>query len=312
METKKRILTGITATGNLTLGNYLGVIKNFVKIQNEGKHEMFMFVADYHALTNPKLSPKELKENIINNIKMYMACGIDAKKTKFFIQSQIHGHADLFYLILTNLYEGELNRMTQYKDKKSNFTKKELLVGVPYGLKLYPALMAADIILYDIDYVPIGKDQKQHLELTQKIVSRLNSKYGLDLKVPEKLYAEKGQKIMSLKNPTKKMSKSSSDKNETIFLSDSKEEIFKKISTSLTDSENKVYYEIEKKPGISNLITIYAAINNLSIKEVEKLFSTSNYGEFKLEVSNSIISELSSIQNALLKINIDDIKKFLD
>ncbi len=303
----KRIVSGITATGNLTLGNYLGSIKNLVKAQNE--YEVFMFVADLHAITLP-IEPETLKENVRKQLATYLACGIDVEKTKLFKQSEIIGHTELFYYLTTISNEGQLKRMTQYKDKSiKNANKTE---NIPLGLLMYPILMASDIILYNADGVIVGADQKQHLELTRDLVERMNSRFELKFKSPEPIISKSGAKIMALKTPTKKMSKSDDDPNETIYLLDDVELVRKKIMSSLTDSENKVYYDLENKPGVSNLITIYSSINEISIEEAENKLKDLNYKDFKETVANTVIELLMEIQKKYSSISNEDIRNKLN
>lgn len=304
---KKRIVSGITATGNLTLGNYIGSIRNLIKAQDE--YEVFMFVADLHGITLP-IDPQVLRDNVRRQLGLYIACGIDVTKTKLFKQSEITGHTELFYYLATLSNEGQLKRMTQYKDKslKSSNGSEQ----IPLGLLIYPILMAGDILLYNADGVIVGKDQKQHLELTRDLADRLNSRFNLDFKKPEPIIPELGSKIMALKTPTKKMSKSDDDANETIFLLDDLEVARKKIMTSLTDSENKVYYDVENKPGVSNLLTIYAAINNISIEEAADKFKDSDYKEFKEGVADTVVSLLESIQSKYNTIDDNAVRAALD
>lgn len=304
---EKRIVSGITATGNLTLGNYIGSIKNLVKAQEE--YEVFMFVADLHGITLP-IEPEVLRSNVKRQLALYLACGIDTNKTKLFKQSEIIGHTELFYYLSTLSNEGQLKRMTQYKDKSlKNANGSE---QIPLGLLIYPILMAADILLYNPDGVIVGQDQKQHLELTRDLVDRLNSRFKLDLKKPEPVIPEVGAKIMALKTPTKKMSKSDKDLSETIFLLDDLEEARKKIMTSLTDSENKVYYDLENKPGVSNLLTIYSSIKEITIKEAEEKFKEFNYKEFKEAVANVVIELLRTIQEKYKEIDDSVVRDALD
>lgn len=303
----KRIISGITATGNLTLGNYIGSIKNIVNSQED--NELFMFVADLHGITLP-IEPEVLKNNVRKQLATYLACGIDVNKTKLFKQSDINGHTELFYYMITVTNEGQLKRMTQYKDKSiknSNNTET-----IPTGLLVYPVLMAADIMLYDIDGVIVGSDQKQHLELTRDLTERMNNRFGLEFKVPEPIISKEGSKIMALKTPTKKMSKSDEDESETIFLLDDLEVARKKIMTSLTDSENKVYYDIENKPGVSNLITIYSSLKNITIKEAEGQLKDLDYKEFKEKVADEVVSLLEEIQEKYSSITDEDIENALD
>ncbi len=304
---KKRIVSGITATGNLTLGNYIGSIRNLVKAQDE--YEVYMFVADLHGITLP-IDPEVLRDNVRRQLALYLACGIDVNKTKLFKQSEISGHTELFYYLTTLSNEGQLKRMTQYKDKSlKNANGSE---QIPLGLLVYPILMAGDILLYNADGVIVGKDQKQHLELTRDLADRLNSRFNLDFKKPEPIIPELGAKIMALKTPTKKMSKSDSDVNETIFLLDDLEIARKKIMTSLTDSENKVYYDVENKPGVSNLLTIYAAINNITIEDASAKFAEANYKEFKEGVADTVVSLLEKIQANYSDMNESVVRESLD
>ncbi len=303
----KRIVSGLTATGNLTLGNYLGSIKNLVNAQD--KYEVYMFVADLHAITLP-IKSDVLKENIKKQIATYISCGIDVNKTKLFKQSEIHGHTELFYYLTTISNEGQLKRMTQYKDK--SIKNKNNTESIPLGLLMYPILMASDILLYNADGVIIGKDQKQHLELTRDLAERLNTKFNLSFKLPESIISKSGSKIMALRTPTKKMSKSDKDVNETIFLLDDLDIVKKKIMSSLTDSENKVYYDVKNKPGVSNLLVIYSSINDISMEEAIDEFKDLNYKEFKEKVTESVILLLSDIQEKYKKISDEDIRNKLD
>ncbi len=283
----KRTLTGLQPSGELTLANYIGGIKQMVKYQNE--YDSFIFVPDLHTLTVPQ-DPVLLRERIKRNVALYLACGIDPEKNTIYLQSENLYHTNLSWVLECNTYIGEASRMTQYKDK----SKKQENVSV--GLFTYPILMAADILLYDADYVPVGVDQKQHVELARNIAVRFNNKYGETFVVPEALLPQVGAKIMSLQNPTKKMSKSDENIKGSIFLLDSEEVIRKKIMSAVTDSENKVYYDAENKPGISNLLTIYSSLSNLSIKEVEEKFQESNYGNLKSNVADLVVETLVNIQ----------------
>ncbi len=304
---KKRIVSGITATGNLTLGNYIGSIRNLVNAQDE--YEVYMFVADLHGITLP-IDPEILRGNVKRQLALYLACGIDVTKTKLFKQSEITGHTEIFYYLSTLSNEGQLKRMTQYKDKSlknSNGSEQ-----IPLGLLIYPILMAGDILLYNPYGVIVGQDQKQHLELTRDLADRMNSRFSLDFSKPEPIIPQLGAKIMALKTPTKKMSKSDSDVNETIFLLDDLEVARKKIMTSLTDSENKVYYDIENKPGVSNLLTIYAAIKGVSIEEAQEVFKDADYKAFKEGVAEVVVELLSSIQGKYNAMNDEEVRKALD
>lgn len=291
----KRILTGLQPTGEITLGNYIGAIRQVTKYQEE--YDSYIFIADLHAITIPK-EPEELRNNIKKLLNLYLACGIDPKKNKIFIQSDNEYHCNISWMLECNTYYGELSRMTQFKDKSrknQSFTS---------GLLTYPVLMAADILAYDVDYVPVGIDQKQHVELARDLADRFNKKYGDTFKLPEPLITKEGTKIMDLQDPTKKMSKSSESKKGVIYLLDDLDIIRKKIMSATTDSDNYIKFDVENKPGISNLINIYASLSGLNIQEVEEKFKDSNYGEFKKEVANLVVEKVSTIQekyNELLK-----------
>lgn len=283
----KRLLTGLKPSGELTLGSYIGGIKQSVKYQED--YESFMFVPDLHAITVPQ-DPTMLKERIKKNVALYLACGINPEKNTIYLQSENLYHANLSWVLECNTYMGEASRMTQFKDKSS---KGE---NVSVGLFTYPILMAADILLYNADLVPTGIDQKQHVELARNLAARFNNKYGETFTMPEPLIPEVGAKIMDLQNPTKKMSKSDGDTKGSILLLDSEEVIRKKVMSAVTDSDNKVYYDPENKPGISNLLTIYSALSEISIKEVEAKFKDYNYGTLKKEVADIVVENLLSIQ----------------
>lgn len=306
----KRIVSGITATGNLHIGNYLGAI-NYLIEEQEKNNQLFVFVADLHGLTTP-IDPKVLNNNTIEILKLYLACGLNPKKTKLFVQSEIKEHSELFYLLSTLTNIGQLNRMTQFKDKTIKQKNKTDLI--PTGVLIYPILMAADIILYNPDFVIVGEDQKQHLELTKIITQRLNKNYKLNFKLvrPQIAKREEGSRIMALQQPENKMSKSDNNKNNTIFLLDDPKIIRKKITSAITDSENKIIYNPDKKPGISNLITIYSKFSNLSIKEVEDKFKDKDYKNFKDELANIIINKIVEIQKQFNTLKEKDIKKALE
>ena len=297
----KRMLTGLQPTGVITLGNYIGAIKEMVKRQDE--YESFIFVADLHAITVPNMN-LDLKERTRSLIALYLACGIDPKKNTIFVQSQNEYHANLSWVLECNAYHGELSRMHQFKEKSKkneNFTA---------GLFTYPVLMASDILLYDIDVVPVGIDQKQHVELARDIAIRFNNKYGNTFVVPEPVMAKDGAKIMDLIDPAKKMSKSNENQNGVIRLLDDLDVIRKKIMRATTDSDTSVKYDLENKPGISNLITIYSVITNKTINEVEEEFKESNYGNFKKCVADVVVDHISKIQekyNEILNSDIIDV-----
>lgn len=300
----ERILTGLQPTGVITLGNYIGAIKQMVKYQD--MYDSYIFIADMHAITVPQDS-KILKENVRSLVALYLACGIDPTKNKIFIQSENEYIPNISWLLECNTYYGELSRMTQFKDKSkknANFTS---------GLLTYPVLMAADILAYDINYVPVGIDQKQHVELARDIALRFNKKYGDTFIIPEPLITKEGTKIMDLVDPTKKMSKSSDNPKGVIRLLDDIELVRKKIMGATTDSDNSILFDMENKPGISNLLNIYSALTNKSIDEVVGMFKDYRYGEFKKEVSEKVVELLVSIQGKYNDIiNSDYLDKILD
>lgn len=302
----KRMLSGIQPTGIPTLGNYLGAIKNFINFSKE--YESYVFIADLHSITVNQ-SPEELYKNTIGLAAIYIACGLDHENCNIFVQSQNPNHAKMGWVMITQTGIGELNRMTQFKDKKEKFKEDH----IPAGLLTYPSLQAADIILYDADIVPVGQDQKQHLELTKILTNRLNVRYNLDLKIPEAKMPENSKKIMSLQKPDKKMSKSDEKILGTIFLDDDYETICKKLKKAVTDSEGKVYFDVENKPGISNLMNIYQILTGKSYDEISETFNGENYGVFKQAVADVIWAEIEPIQikyNKLLN-NTDEIEKVL-
>ena len=286
---KKVILSGIQATGDLHLGNYIGALKRFVKMQEE--YNCYYMVANLHALT-VRRKPEELKQNIYKILATYIAAGLDPDKSTIFLQSQVHEHAELGWVLDCYTYMGELSRMTQYKDKSAKHAD-----NINAGLFTYPSLMAGDILLYQADLVPTGEDQKQHVELTRNIAERFNNLYGETFKIPEPFIEKTGARIMGLQDPTSKMSKSSTLANDTILLIDTPEVIMKKIKKAVTDSEGIVKFDEKNKPGISNLMEIYGTITNKTIDEVEKEFKGENYGTFKVAVANAIIKELEPFQN---------------
>lgn len=284
---KKKVLSGIQPSGNLTLGNYLGALKNWVDIQDD--YSCRFFVADLHAIT-VKQDPETLRKNTQDVIAWYLACGIDPEKVSIFVQSHVSAHAELGWVLNCFSGMGEVGRMTQYKEKS---LKQE---SVSVGLFDYPVLMAGDILLYDADFVPVGGDQKQHLELARDIAERMNKRFDYPLfKIPKPFISKEGARIMSLENPKQKMSKSDNNKDACIFLSDSKDVIIKKISKATTDSENIVRYN-DSQPGVSNLIEIYSLIANKSIEETEMEFANKNYGYFKSATGELLGEKISQIQ----------------
>ena len=291
----KTMITGVRPTGSITLANYIGGMKKF--IEQQSNYNSLIFIADIHGLTT-YIDPKEIRNNILDITAMFLACGIDLEKTALFMQSDVLEHCNLGYLISFQCSVGELNRMTQYKSKKKELAKTEK----DMGLFIYPTLMAADILLYDAAIVPVGADQRQHIEKTRDLGERFNKIYGDTFILPEYQIPKVGAKIMNLQNPEIKMSKSApkNDKG-TIFMLDDIEITRKKIMSSCTDSEGKVYYDEENKTGISNLISILAVIKNLSIEEICEIYKDYNYKDFKTEVANNVCAFISNIQTKFYK-----------
>lgn len=290
---KKRMLSGITTTGQLTLGNYIGALRNFVNLQDE--FEMYVFVANLHGITTP-ISKEVLRNNIKSMVALYFACGLDPNKATVFLQSDVLEHTQLAWILQCNTTLGELQRMTQFKDKSTKVKSDNGTEFIPTGLLTYPTLMAADILLYDPHFVPVGKDQKQHVELTRNIAERMNNKFGEMFMIPQDYTPKIGSKIMDLQEPTKKMSKSSSNPKSFIALLDDVAVVRKKIRAAVTDSDNTIKYDQENKPGVSNLLTIYAALTNQAMPEVEKFFSEKDYGFLKETVADVIVELLTEIQ----------------
>ncbi|UOF92808.1 tryptophan--tRNA ligase [Fodinisporobacter ferrooxydans] len=282
-----RILSGIQPSGTLTLGNYLGALQRFVELQHQA--ECFFCVVDLHAWT-VQPDPQQLHERTLQLAAMYLACGIDPDQAALFVQSHVSAHAELGWLVQCLTYLGELERMTQFKEKRQG---KESVVA---GLMTYPALMAADILLYQTTHVPVGEDQKQHLELTRDIAERFNNRYGQTFVIPDPLISDVGARIMSLDDPTKKMSKSNPNSNSYISLLDSPDTILNKCKRAVTDSDKEIRYDWDAKPAISNLIEIHALCSGLTIEAVEALYQGKGYGDFKKGVAESVINRLRPIQ----------------
>ena len=297
----KRMLSGIKPTGQLTLGNYIGALRNFVKYQDD--YEMIVFIANLHCITEYQ-EPEELRKNLTDAVALYLACGLDPDKATIFLQTDVHAHAELGYIMACNTYLGELNRMTQFKDKSAKGEK-----NMTAGLYTYPCLMAADILLYDANYVPVGEDQKQHVELTRDIAQRFNAIYGDVFTIPEPFIGKTGAKIMSLQDPFKKMSKSDENPNASIYLTDDRDTIIRKFKRAVTDSEAKILHR-EEQPGVSNLIEIYSACTGKSFEEVEKEFDGKGYGDFKLAVGETVADMLTPLQTRHAEILKD--KAYLD
>lgn len=285
----KRILTGLKPTGDLTLGNLVGAINPMIEMSKDKDNEVFLFVADLHALTVTQ-DPKELHERIKKFVAMYLACGIDSENTTIYIQSENNYIPSISWLLECVTYYGEASRMIQFKEKSKqneNFS---------VGLLTYPILMASDILYCDTDLVPVGIDQKQHVEIARDIADRFNKRYGLTFKLPEPYITKNGVKIMDLKNPNKKMSKSEENPNGVISLFDDIESVRKKIMGATTDSEMLVKYDEVNKPGISNLLNIATSLSKKSISDIEREFEGKNYGEFKKYVADIVCTKLEDIQ----------------
>ena len=285
---KKIILSGIQSTGKLTLGNYLGAINNWVQMQEE--YDCYYMIANLHSLT-VRNDPETLRNNTLKVLAMYVAAGLDPEKNTIFIQSQVKEHAELGWILDCYTYMGELSRMTQFKDKAAKHAD-----NINAGLFTYPALMAADILLYQANLVPVGQDQQQHLEITRDIAERFNKLYGKTFTIPEGYYGKASAKIMGLQDPTAKMSKSATNPNDVILLEDEPDVIIKKFKKAVTDSENKVRFDPENKPGVSNLMQIYSSITGLKMEEIEKEFENSGYGDFKTKVAETAVAKLEPIQ----------------
>ncbi len=288
MEKEKKILySGMQATGTLTLGNYLGALKNWVNLCDE--YECFYGVMDLHSLT-VRQNPTEFRQNARKLYALYVAAGLDPEKNCIYYQSHVPAHAQLGWVLDCFTYMGELNRMTQFKDKAAKHAD-----NINAGLYTYPVLMAADILLYQADVVPVGIDQKQHLEITRDIAERFNNLYGEVFTVPEAYFGKNSAKVMSLQDPTRKMSKSDENVNATIMLLDDKDTIIRKFKRAVTDSEAEVRYG-EDKPGISNLMDIYGCVTGKTNDEITAEFAGKGYGDFKLAVGETVADELAPLQ----------------
>lgn len=298
---KKVLFSGMQATGNLTLGNYLGALKNWVKLSDE--YECFYSVVDMHSIT-VRQDPAELRKRARALLTLYIAAGLDPEKNCIYYQSHCSGHAELAWILNCFTYMGELNRMTQFKDKSAKHAD-----NINAGLFTYPVLMAADILLYQADVVPVGIDQMQHLELTRDLAQRFNGVYGDVFTVPEAYIGKQGAKIMSLQDPTKKMSKSDENPNASIYLMDDPDTIMRKCKRAVTDSEACVAYR-DEQPGVKNLIDIYGTCMNKTPAEVEKEFEGKGYGDFKMAVGEAVISVLKPLQDRCAELTQD--KAYID
>ncbi|HSK71626.1 MAG TPA: tryptophan--tRNA ligase [Pyrinomonadaceae bacterium] len=299
---KKRIFSGAQPTGNLHIGNYLGALKNWVHLQNE--YENFFCIVNLHAITLPQ-DPQTLRQKTLDLARIYLASGVDPQKSTIFIQSDVAEHAELTWILSCVARMGELERMTQFKDKSSGKGER---VGV--GLFTYPVLMASDILLYQTDLVPVGQDQKQHLELTRDLAERFNRDYGETFKMPEPYIPPVGAKILSLAEPEKKMSKSDENVSGSIFLLDSPEDITKKIKKAVTDSGTEIRFD-ESRPAINNLLTIYHLLTGKTAEETEAHFEGKGYGHFKTELAEVVVEFLRPFQERVRDFDDDELEKIL-
>jgi len=290
----KRILSGSAPSGHLCIGNYLGALKNWVELQEE--YDCIYVIVDLHAITTQQ-KPSELRKQSLSFLAQYVACGIDSEKSTIIIQSQVPQHAELSWALSTMTYMGELNRMTQFKEKSKRYNE-----NINAGLYTYPILMASDILLYQADLVPVGADQKQHLELTRDLAQRFNSRYSDTFTIPEPFIPKIGARIMSLQDPTKKMSKSDTDLNNVITLLDNPDVIRKKLKRAVTDSGKRILFDPEKRLGVANLINLYSGLTGLEISAIESHFDGKMYSDLKIELSELIIDILKPIQNEYQKL----------
>lgn len=289
MEEKRKVVySAIQPSGTFTIGNYFGAMKNWVPLQEE--NDCLFCLADLHAMTVPQV-PADLRRRTYECLAVLMAIGIDPEKSILYVQSQVPAHAELAWILNCNAYMGELSRMTQFKDKS-----KKQGENIRVGLFDYPVLMAADILLYQADMVPVGQDQKQHVELTRDIAERFNQAYSPTFKVPEPIFGKSGARVMSLQDPSKKMSKSDENVNGFVAMMDDPDTIIRKFKRAVTDSETEVRYDRENKPGISNLMEIYGCAAGLSMEAVEKEFEGKGYGDFKVAVGEAVAEAMRPIQ----------------
>ena len=293
---KKVVFSGVQPSGNLTIGNYLGAIKNFSRFSEE--YKTFYCVVDLHAITVRQV-PAELRRRTYETLALYMACGLDEQKNTLFVQSHVPAHAELGWMLDCYTMFGELSRMTQFKDKSAKHSE-----NINAGLFTYPTLMASDILLYQTDLVPVGIDQKQHLELARDIANRFNQVYGNTFAIPEGYIPQDTMKIMSLAEPTSKMSKSDTNQNAVVYILDSKDDIIRKFKKAVTDSVAEVRFS-EEKPGVSNLITIYRAFTGKTVEEVEREFAGRGYGDFKLAVGEACADGLAAVRDEFARLMAD-------
>jgi tryptophanyl-tRNA synthetase len=287
MDNKKVIFSGAQPSGKITIGNYLGAFSNWVKLQDE--YDCYYCIVDLHAITVPQV-PKDLRRNSLELLAQYLACGLDPEKNTIFIQSHVSAHAELAWVLNCMTYMGQLNRMTQFKEKSR---KSEANLNA--GLFTYPVLMASDILLYQTDLVPVGEDQKQHLELARDLAERFNNRYSETFKIPEPYIPKIGARIMSLQDPTSKMSKSDENQNANIYVIEDPDSIRRKFKRAVTDSLNRVKYT-DEQPGIKNLITIYSKFTGETIEEIEEKYEGKGYAVFKEDVAEAVIEGLRPIR----------------
>lgn len=285
--TQKVLYSAVQPSGNLTIGNYVGAIRNWVKLQHE--FTCFYAIADLHAITVRQI-PAELRRHTLELAALYIACGIDPEKCTLYVQSHVSAHAELAWILNTITYVGEMERMTQFKDKAAKHAE-----NVNMGLMAYPVLMAADILLYQAHVVPVGIDQRQHLEITRDIATRFNNRYGETFRIPEAYIVKEGAKIGSLQDPVHKMSKSDENLNASVYMADDRDSIIRKFKRAVTDSDNRIVAS-EDKPGVTNLLNIYASFKGCTVAEAEKEFEGKGYGDFKLAVGETVADALAPIQ----------------
>lgn len=285
---KKIVYSAVQPSGSLTIGNHIGSIRNWLNLQEE--YDCYFAMANMHAIT-VRQDPAELRRRTLELAALYLACGLDAQKCALYVQSQISAHAELCWVLNSITYVGEMERMTQFKDKSLKHAE-----NINMGLMDYPVLMAADILLYQAEFVPVGQDQTQHVEIARDIANRFNNRYGQTFRVPQALIYRQGAKICSLQEPEKKMSKSDENPNACVYMTDDRDTIIRKFKRAVTDCDNEILFS-ETKPGISNLLTIYCAYSGRTIAEAEKEFEGKGYGEFKLAVGEVVADALDPIQS---------------
>ncbi len=301
-ESKKVLYSAVQPTNNLTIGNYIGAIRNFLALQND--YNCYFAIANMHAIT-VRQTPAELRQRTLSLLALYLACGLNPEQTAIYVQSHVPAHAELCWVLNTFTYVGEMERMTQFKDKSLRHAE-----NINMGLMDYPVLMAADILLYQTEVVPVGLDQRQHLEIARDIAQRFNNIYSPTFKVPEGLYVKVGAKINDLQDPSKKMSKSAENPNGSVFLSDNKDTVIRKFKRAVTDSGSEIKFDPENKAGVSNLLSIYTAFTGKTVEQAERDFAGKGYGDFKLAVGEAVADKLAPIQKEQAKLLTD--KTYLD